>query len=43
MTGKLRNAVLTVGAWMLGASAFAQAPAAPASALLGTDCDAPPI
>jgi pimeloyl-ACP methyl ester carboxylesterase len=43
MTGKLKSAMLTVGAWVLGASAFAQAPAAPASSLLGTDCDAPPI
>jgi hypothetical protein len=42
MSGKLKSAMLMAGAWMLGASAFAQAPAAP-NAILGTDCDAPPI
>jgi pimeloyl-ACP methyl ester carboxylesterase len=43
MTSRFKSAMLTVGAWMLGAAAFAQAPATPASSLLGTDCDAPPI
>ncbi|HEY7797922.1 MAG TPA: alpha/beta hydrolase [Hyphomonadaceae bacterium] len=43
MTSRFKGAALTIGAWMLGAGAFAQAPAGPASSLLGTDCDAPPI
>jgi pimeloyl-ACP methyl ester carboxylesterase len=39
----MKSAALTISAWVLGASAFAQAPAAPANSLLGTDCNAPPI
>ena len=43
MKSQLKHVAFTVSTWMLGASAFAQAPAPPANSLLGTDCDAPPI